>query len=55
MKFLWIICRFVVAEDKLRMSTVAEGSSEFLCSGSRQGIIFYFVFDFLFVYLTDHK
>ena len=32
----WGMCRFTVAEKKLRKPTLAEDRSDFLCSGSRQ-------------------
>ena len=35
-KVLWIICRFAVAEGKLKKPTVKEGGFQFLCSESGQ-------------------
>lgn len=35
-KLLCIMCRFAVAEGKLRKLMETEGRSEILCSGSRQ-------------------
>ena len=35
-KVFWKMCRFAVAEGKLRKLAVAEGRPRFLCSASRQ-------------------
>ena len=51
-KVLCRVCKFTVAEGELRKPTVADGSSVFLCSGSRQ--IFFFFFFTMFMSHHDH-